>query len=80
VNIKRKGGYLLLDVHDNGRGITKQQIAAPSSLGLLGMRERALSLRGRFSVQGIRGKGTWVSLRVPLIGREGNGDENTDSG
>jgi PAS domain S-box-containing protein len=77
VSIKRKGGCLLLDVQDNGQGITRQQITAPGSLGLLGMRERALRLGGDLSVRGVRGKGTRVSLRVPLAD---NGAENTDSG
>lgn len=79
VGIKREGGCLLLDVQDNGRGITPKQITAPGSLGLLGMRERALRLGGELSVRGVRGKGTWVSLRVPLAGPDGNHAENTDS-
>jgi PAS domain S-box-containing protein len=80
VGIKREGGYLLLEVRDNGRGITKQQITAPGSLGLLGMRERALRLRGELSVRGGRGKGTWVSLRVPVAGGEVNCAEDIDNG
>jgi PAS domain S-box-containing protein len=80
VRIEQQAGCLTLNVRDNGRGITRQQIVAPGSLGLLGMRERALRLGGKLSVQGVCGKGTWVSLRVPIAGREADCAEDTDRG
>jgi PAS domain S-box-containing protein len=55
-----------LTVRDNGRGITVDQAAAPGALGLLGMKERAALMGGTFAVSGRRGKGTVVSVRVPL--------------
>jgi PAS domain S-box-containing protein len=77
VAIKREDGALVLDVQDDGRGITRKQIADPTSLGLLGMRERALGLGGELSVRGVRGKGTRVSLRVPMAGPKGSGVEDS---
>jgi PAS domain S-box-containing protein len=49
-----------LVIADNGRGITPEQINAPNSLGLLGMRERVEFLKGSFSVSGRPGRGTTV--------------------
>jgi signal transduction histidine kinase len=56
-----------VDVHvrDNGRGISADDVAAPGSLGLLGMRERAAAIGGSFKVSGRRGSGTVVSVHVP---------------
>jgi PAS domain S-box-containing protein len=55
-----------LVVRDNGRGITDSERDHPRSIGLLGMRERARMQGGRFEVQGVAGKGTTVTLRLPL--------------
>ena len=64
--LERDAGDLLLSVADNGRGITDGEIAAQSSLGLLGMRERALLLGGQLSISGQPGKGTTITLQLPL--------------
>jgi len=57
---------LTLEVRDNGRGISKAEMASPQSLGLLGSRERAIACGGKLVIDGVRGKGTTVSLRIPL--------------
>ncbi len=57
---------LVLDVHDDGRGITEAEASDPHSLGLLGMRERALSWEGEISIGVAPGGGTTVAVRVPL--------------
>ncbi|MGZ6989373.1 MAG: ATP-binding protein, partial [Thermoanaerobaculia bacterium] len=56
---------LRLEIRDDGRGIPNDQVAASQSLGLLGMRERALSLGGDLLVRGIPDVGTTVTLRLP---------------
>lgn len=55
-----------LRIRDNGGGITEAQARNPRSMGLLGMRERAALIGGLFDITGRRGKGTVVSVRVPL--------------
>lgn len=55
---------VLLTVTDNGRGITEEEINAPNSLGLLGMRERVESIGAEFSIEGTPGKSTVVSVRT----------------
>jgi signal transduction histidine kinase len=64
--LKREEDQLLLELGDNGRGITEKQIYDPKSLGLLGIRERVLLLFGEFNIRGITGEGTMITVRVPL--------------
>jgi PAS domain S-box-containing protein len=61
-----EGAHVILEVRDNGRGITPGEMAKPSSLGLLGMRERVLSLGGAIEIEGRPGAGTLVRVSVPL--------------
>jgi len=56
---------LVLEIRDNGRGITEDEILDKKSLGLLGMKERALAFGGEFSVRGEPGGGTTVVLKIP---------------
>jgi PAS domain S-box-containing protein len=55
-----------LTVNDNGRGITEDEIKAPTSLGLLGMRERIEFLHGSFSIAGHAGRGTTIRATIPV--------------
>ena len=57
---------LVLTVRDNGRGITEKEIAHASSIGLIGMKERAAQVGGDVFFAGESGVGTTVTLRVPL--------------
>jgi hypothetical protein len=43
-----ESGHFALEVRDNGRGIGEDQLSGSGSLGILGMRERALLLGGEF--------------------------------
>jgi len=63
------GSVLVLSVSDDGRGITAEERARPTSLGLLGMQERALMLGGSVVVSGASGVGTVVTARVPASTR-----------
>jgi PAS domain S-box-containing protein len=77
VNLKVIDGNLVLQVIDNGKGITNMQIAHSKSFGLIGMRERARSLNGSFKIVGISGKGTTVTVSIPLNRKDGGNDKNT---
>ena len=63
--IKRENG-LILTVTDNGKGITRKMIYNHDSLGITGMRERALALGGTFTLGGSRSKGTILTVQIPL--------------
>ena len=59
-------GVFELRVSDNGRGITAAERTHAASIGLLGMHERAAQARGTLHIEGSRGRGTVVTVRVPL--------------
>jgi PAS domain S-box-containing protein len=61
-----ESGLFVLQVEDNGRGITWEEQHDISSLGLMGMSERAHLVGGQVSITGVSGKGTTVVVRVPL--------------
>src|SRR5687767_2000658 len=56
---------VVLQISDNGRGITDAEKKATNSFGLLGMRERARLLGGTFEITGEPGKGTALTVRIP---------------
>ena len=55
-----------MEVRDDGQGITENQRNNSRSLGLLGMKERALLVGGEVTISGEEGVGTTVVVRVPL--------------
>jgi signal transduction histidine kinase len=57
---------LLLEVRDNGKGITAKQLSDPKSFGLIGIRERVQFLGGQVTFQGIPNTGTTVTVSIPL--------------
>lgn len=66
VNVKKENGLLLIEIIDDGRGITLAEIADPKSIGLIGMQERAHCFGGLCNITGIPGKGTTVNVSIPL--------------
>ena len=66
VSLEEHNGDLVLQVRDNGRGITEDEINDPKSFGLLGMRERLHVWNGQISFEGRPGLGTCVRARLSL--------------
>ena len=66
IRLAARHGKLILEVQDNGKGVTARDLSGVKSLGLLGIRERAMMLDGEVTIVGRRGKGTTVGLRIPL--------------
>lgn len=66
VDLRREADNVILAVRDNGKGIDEQLIYGHHSLGLLGMRERALSFGGTVEVRALPGDGTLVTLKIPV--------------
>jgi PAS domain S-box-containing protein len=66
VKLGRTKHYFEVEVKDDGRGITESQRLNSRSLGLLGMKERALLVGGDVRVTGKEGAGTTVVVRVPV--------------
>jgi signal transduction histidine kinase len=79
VRLAQMSGHLVLEVKDNGRGISEAEIHNTRSIGLLGMRERAALLGGEVRFSGEPGKGTAVRVRIPLPSQHrSNRHENSD--
>ena len=66
VVMKQAAGDFVLTISDNGKGITEAEKSVRSSLGLLGMRERAHLIGGEIEIAGAAGRGTVITLRVPI--------------
>ncbi|TAK08714.1 MAG: PAS domain S-box protein [Candidatus Manganitrophaceae bacterium] len=66
IRLEKTEESLTLEVRDNGKGITQNQITNSKSLGLLGIRERALLWGGTVHISGLPGKGTTVTVQIPL--------------
>ena len=56
---------LCLEISDNGRGITEDEILDTKSLGILGMKERTLVFGGDLRISGDPDSGTTVILKIP---------------
>lgn len=64
--LKLESHSVILLVKDNGTGISKDRIGGYKSLGLMGMKERARSIGGQFKITGTKGKGTTVTVKIPI--------------
>jgi signal transduction histidine kinase len=67
--VEEKAGVFVLTISDDGRGITEEAKSGSSSLGLLGMQERARLAGGNVVVTGAHGEGTTVIVRIPISGQ-----------
>jgi PAS domain S-box-containing protein len=75
-SLRKKKDDVLLEVKDNGKGITERQIASPKSIGLIGMRERVHFFGGYLKITGSKDRGTTVTVSIPIDGsRENPGGE-----
>lgn len=66
ISVRERGRLLTLTIKDNGRGITKAERSSVEAIGLLGMTERARLLGGRVTIAGAPGRGTTVTVTVPI--------------
>ncbi len=70
IELSRQQDELHLLVADDGIGFDPESVRAESirgkSLGLIGMEERALLVKGRLDIRSARDKGTELHVRIPL--------------
>jgi PAS domain S-box-containing protein len=67
VAMQEEAGMFVVTVADNGCGISPAEVLNRGSLGLLGMQERAHLFGGRVDIVGLKGAGTTLHIRVPLV-------------
>jgi signal transduction histidine kinase len=65
ISLSELDGRVTLQISDNGRGITIQEIDSPTAYGIMGMRERAAICQAELTIRGTPGKGTTVRLSMP---------------
>lgn len=67
ISLSRNAERLILEIRDNGTGISTEQVKNPKSFGIIGMKERALAAGGEVTIEGIPMKGTIVKVEIPMI-------------
>ena len=65
IRIRQEDSQLVLTVSDNGRGIAEIEKSDPSSLGLLGMKERAYLVGGTLDIARSEEGGTVITVTLP---------------
>ena len=65
ITLTRQRGETTMEIRDNGRGITEAQINGAATMGLLGMRERALAIGGEVRISRAARSGTRLLVVVP---------------
>jgi two-component system sensor histidine kinase UhpB len=65
IELQADAAQVTLVIEDDGRGIAPEAVSSNRSLGLLGMRERAVVLGGELAVAPAAPHGTRVALRLP---------------
>ena len=66
ISFSTEGNNLVLEITDNGRGISADDMNKPKSFGLRGIRERMRGLGGSLDLAGNSPQGTRVILRAPF--------------
>jgi PAS domain S-box-containing protein len=66
VSLERERNDAILTINDDGVGFVVDPLEHTQSLGVLGMRERALLLGAQFLLKSAPGHGTKITLRIPL--------------
>lgn len=70
----RQDEMAIVQIADNGVGFdiaaVNENYEARSSLGMVNMKERAELLDGTFSIDSVRGRGTTITILLPLKSRE----------
>lgn len=65
ITLRTENAHWILEMEDDGCGISTEAVADLNSLGLLGMRERAAALGGQVAVGPVGPRGTRVAARIP---------------
>jgi signal transduction histidine kinase len=67
VLVERRPDYTSLIIEDDGIGFAaKQPGSPPKGVGLIGMRERVMVVRGTFEIESLPGGGTTIAVRIPF--------------
>ena len=65
--LSQQGNRVMLEVRDNGKGFRAGDMAGKKTMGLVGMQERALMIDGAFHIESAPGKGTYITVSIPMF-------------
>jgi len=66
IHLWKHKGQLVVEIEDDGKGITEEEMINPKSFGIFGMFERSHCLGGRLIIRRGEIGGTVITLRLPL--------------
>ncbi len=66
VSLSLQGNELVMLIEDDGKGFNTSIIDHHKTLGILGMRERALMMGGTYTIRSSVGKGAVTEVVVPI--------------
>ncbi len=58
--------FLVLQVKDNGQGFNVDAVRNKKTLGVVGMKERAIMLKGDLQINSAQNRGTIIRLQIPV--------------
>ena len=67
VSVERRPAGIVLTVQDDGRGFDAAAQRSLTSLGLMGLQERAQLLKGTVEIASAPGEGTRIGVRIPFL-------------
>jgi signal transduction histidine kinase len=76
VALEKTDAHVRLEIQDNGKGITNEEMANPQSFGLIGMRERIHYLDGHIEINSGRHQATIVCT-IPITMQENPDDQGS---
>jgi PAS domain S-box-containing protein len=65
-DLQVKNDIITLTIQDDGQGFDLGILTGNKTLGILGMQERALMMKGRFEINSVEGKGTTIVVTTSL--------------
>ncbi len=80
VDLQREEERLVLRIRDDGKGFDPRAGVRPTSVGLVGMKERVSALGGSVQVRSAPGQGTEVRAVLPLPSEEVEPHDPVDAG
>ena len=66
VDVSGREDFLTVEISDNGKGISKEDLEKPNAFGIKGLRERAKTVGGWIDISPNGGGGTSVIVSIPL--------------
>lgn len=66
ITLRRAENTCEVEIQDNGKGFDPGHLNRPNAFGIVGMRERALILKGTLDINNVESGGTLLKLCIPI--------------